>query len=373
MARLLFVGSFGLLVYSYCIYPLLLLCLPRRRQAYDGAATRVERWPFVSMVLAAYNEEKVIVEKIRNFLECGYPGPMEMVIVSDCSTDRTAELVRSYDDPRVHLIAQQRRAGKGAAVNQAIAAARGEILIFSDANSLFDPDTLIELVRPFADQRVGLVTGCTRYTKGTIGSLYQRYEQALKSLESRGGVVATADGAIYAMRRTLWRQYDPKLTNDFLHPILVSLEGADAIVAPRAVCDEEFSIDNEFARQVRMVSLASLVYLVMLPKLLLAGRWRSILVLTSHKLLRWLTVPLLALLAAASLWLAHGGGIYLLAALAEGAFALAVVAGALGRKLGTSERLTIPFQFVALNCAGALGLWRCLAGSVPVVWQPRKD
>lgn len=373
MARALFFGSLCLLVYSYCLYPLLLLCLPRRRQAYDDASVRLETWPLISMVLAAYNEEKVIVEKIRNFFGCSYSGPMEVVIVSDGSSDRTAELARSYDDPRVHVIAQQRRTGKGAAVNQAIAAARGEILIFTDANSLFAPDTLVELVRPFADQRVGLVTGCTRYTKGTIGSLYQRYEQAVKSLESRGGVVATADGAIYAMRRTLWHHYDPKLTNDFLHPILVSLQGADAIMAPRAVCDEEFSIDNEFARQVRMVTLASLVYLAMLPKLLLAGRWRAILVLTSHKLLRWLTLPLLALLAAASLWLAPVGGIYLLAALAEGAFALAVVAGAWGRKLGSNERLTIAFQFVALNCAGALGLWRCLAGSVPVVWQPRKD
>jgi cellulose synthase/poly-beta-1,6-N-acetylglucosamine synthase-like glycosyltransferase len=372
MARSLFFGSLLLLAYSYCLYPLLLLCLPRRRQTHEDAGDGLEKWPSVSMVLAAHNEEKVIVEKIKNFLGCNYPGLMEMVIVSDGSTDRTAELAKSYDDPRVHLIARQWRTGKGAAVNRGIAAARGEILIFSDANSLFTPDALVEMVRPFADQRVGLVTGCSHY-KGTIGSLYQRYEQVLKSLESRGGVIATADGAIYAMRRTLWREHDPKLVNDFLHPILVNLQGADAIVAPKAICDEEFTIDNEFARQVRMVSLASLVYLAMLPKLLLAGRWRSILVLTSHKLLRWLTVPLFALLAAASLWLAPSGGIYLLAALAEGAFALAVIVGAVGRKWGISERLTIAFQFIVLNCAGAVGLWRCLAGGVPVVWQPRKN
>jgi hypothetical protein len=372
MAHLLFFGPFLLLIYSYCLYPLLLICLPRRQRPRDDADAQSKRWPFVSMVVAAYNEEKVILEKIRNFFGCDYPGQREIVIVSDGSTDRTAELAKSYRDSRVHVIARQWRTGKGVAVNRGVAAARGEILIFTDANSMFVPDALIEMVRRFADQRVGLVTGCSRY-KGSIGSLYQRYEQVLKLLESRGGVVATADGAIYAMRRSLWREHDPKLVNDFLHPMLVNLQDAYAIAAPKAICDEEFSIDDEFARQVRMVSLASLVLLAMLPKLLLARRWRSILVLTSHKLLRWLTIPLFALSTAASLWLAPRGGVYLMAALAEGAFVLAVVVGAVGRIWGVSERLTIAFQFVVLNSAGVLGLWRSLAGGVPAVWQPRKN
>src|ERR1700691_5806265 len=97
MARSLFFGSLLLLAYSYGLYPLLLLCLPRRRQTHEGASDGLEKWPSVSMVLAAHNEEKVIVEKIKNFLGCNYPGPMEMVIVSDGSNDRTAELAKSYD------------------------------------------------------------------------------------------------------------------------------------------------------------------------------------------------------------------------------------------------------------------------------------
>ncbi|MGH7933808.1 MAG: glycosyltransferase [Candidatus Binataceae bacterium] len=327
----------------------------------------------MSLLLAAHNEERVITEKIRNFLGCNYPGPREMVIVSDGSDDRTVELAASFDDAQVRVISQRERTGKGAAVNRAVAEANGEILVFTDANAFFGKQALIELVRPFADSGVGLVTGCTRYTEGTIGSLYQRYEQALKRLEARGGVVATADGAVYAMRRSLWREHDPGLINDFYHPMLVSLQGQAAVIAPEAVCIEDFVADNEFRRQVRMVSQASFVYLALLPQLLRARRWRSILVLTSHKLLRWLTVPLLVLMAVTSLWLAPSGGLYQLVVAGELTFALLVATGAMARRLGLNEKLTIAYQFVALNCAGAIGLWRCLIGAVPVVWQPRGE
>ncbi|MGD0291827.1 MAG: glycosyltransferase, partial [Candidatus Binataceae bacterium] len=362
MIQLIFLGAFGLLLYSYCLYPLLLLFLPQRSNANDKKRAEYgfqsTSWPSISLLLAAHNEEKVITEKISNFLDCQYSGRREMIIVSDGSTDRTIDLANSFDDPRIHVIVQDTRTGKGAAINRAAAEARGEILVFTDANTFFTEATLIELVRPFSKPNVGLVTGCTRYTEGTVGSLYQRYEQMLKRLESRGGVVATADGAIYAMRRSLWHQHDPGLINDFLHPILVNLDGSDAILAPEAVCSEEFSIDNEFARQVRMVAQASFVYLSMLPRMLRGRQWRSVLVLTSHKLLRWLSAPLLVLMAGASLWLEPRGGLYRSFVLAEGAFVLLVIAGAFARKLGLSERFSVAYQFIVLNCAAAVGLWR---------------
>jgi cellulose synthase/poly-beta-1,6-N-acetylglucosamine synthase-like glycosyltransferase len=362
-----------MLIYSYFLYPLVLLCLPARRKMQDRESASYAKWPLVSLLLAAHNEERVITEKIRNFLGCDYPGPREMVIVSDGSDDRTLELAASSGDPCVRVISQRERTGKGAAVNRAVAQANGEILVFTDANAFFEKQTLIELLRPFSDSSVGLVTGCTRYTEGTIGSLYQRYEQALKVLEALGGVVATADGAVYAMRRSLWREHDPGLINDFYHPMLVSLQGQAALIAPKAVCVEDFIADNEFRRQARMVSQASFVYLKLLPRLIRARRWRSVLVLSSHKLLRWLTIPLLLLMAGTSLWLARSGGLYRLAVAGELMFVLLVALGALAKRHGLNEKLTIAYQFVALNCAGALGLWRCLTGAVPVVWQPRGE
>jgi cellulose synthase/poly-beta-1,6-N-acetylglucosamine synthase-like glycosyltransferase len=374
--QLIFFGAFGLLLYSYCLFPLLLLFTPQsstNRQTKWSALSHSRQWPSISLLLAAHNEERVIVEKVRNFLDCPYSGKREMIIVSDGSTDRTEELARSFDDPHVRLIVQETRKGKGHAINRAATQAHGEILVFSDANAFFTGGTLVELIRPFFNPNIGLVTGCTHYTDGTVGSLYQQYEQLLKRLESRGGVVATADGAAYAMRRSLWHEHDPGLINDFLHPIMVNLKGSSAVIAPEAFCTEDFSIDNEFARQARMVAQASFVYLSLLPQLMRGRQWRSIWVLTSHKLLRWLSAPLLVLMAGASLWLEPRGVFYLSFLLLEGTFALLVAAGALARKLGLSERLSIAYQFIALNCAASVGLWRCLSGAVPVVWQPRGE
>jgi hypothetical protein len=236
---------------------------------------------------------------------------------------------------------------------------------------MFAVDALTELVRPLRNKSIGLVTGISRYSDGTIGSAYQRYEQMLKGLESRLGVVATADGAIYAMRKSLFKTMDPALVNDFMHPILASLQDAQSVMSREAVCFEEFSAAGEFSRQVRMVSLASLVYFRLLPELVAKRCWRSILILTSHKLLRWLTAPLLGIAVLATVALAHTGGIYRIALGAEIAFAIVAILGLAARRRGLEGKLTFAYQFVALNCAQAVGLWRCISGEVPVVWKPR--
>ncbi len=134
---------------------------------------------------------------------------------------------------RVRVIRQRERRGKGVAVNAGAAAARGEVLVFTDANAMFAADALEKVARPLRDKSIGLVTGVSRYPGETIGSAYQRYEQMLKGLESRLGAVAGADGALYAMRRELFKPLDPALINDFVHPILVSLAGAQSVMAAR--------------------------------------------------------------------------------------------------------------------------------------------
>jgi Glycosyl transferase family 2 len=370
VAAIIFYLSAALLLYAYVLYPLLLAAYaalaPRR-----APAVAAEDAPSLSVIVAAYNEEAVIAQKIANFLRCDYPAEAEMIVVADGCEDRTADIAERLAGDRVRVIRRAVRTGKGAALNAGVAAARGEILVFTDANTMFEPDALAALMRPFADPSIGLVTGVSRYPDGTIGSAYQRYEQMLKEYESALGVVATADGAIYAMRRRLFTEMDPRLINDFMHPILAALAGADSVMAREAAAVEDFSTDGEFARQIRMVSQAAMVYFRFLPDLVRKRRWRSIAVLTSHKLLRWMTAPLLAMAAAATLVMAPAGGIYALALAGEVLFAAAAAAGLIARRRGVEGKATFAYQFIALNCAQAVGLWRCFVGEVPVMWRPR--
>ncbi len=371
LTSLFYIAAF-ILLYAYVLYPLVLMALsasqPRRAGADDGSAAGA---PSLSVIVAAYNEERCIAHKIENFLSCRYPGDAEMIVVSDGSSDRTAEIAESMASERVRVIRQRERRGKGVAVNTGAEAARGEVLVFTDANAMFAADALEKVARPLRDKSIGLVTGVSRYPGETIGSVYQRYEQMLKGLESRLGVVAGADGALYAIRRDLFKPLDPALINDFVHPIVASIAGARSVMAGDAIALEEFSEAGEFARQVRMVSQAALVYFRLLPELIRRRRWRSILVLTSHKMLRWLTAPLLAIGVIATVPLARHGGPFRVVLGMEILFALVAAIGMVASRRGTEGKATIAYQFIALNCAQAVGLWRCFSGEVPVVWKPR--
>jgi cellulose synthase/poly-beta-1,6-N-acetylglucosamine synthase-like glycosyltransferase len=373
LTGLFYISAF-LLLYAYVLYPMVLIALapsqPRRAGSDDGFAGSTAA-PSLSVIVAAYNEEHCIAHKIENFLSCRYAGEAEMIVVSDGSSDRTAEIAESMAGERVRVIRQPQRCGKGVAVNAGADTARGEVLVFTDANAMFAADALEKVAGPMRDKSIGLVTGVSRYPGETIGSAYQRYEQMLKGLESRLGVVAGADGALYALRHDLFKPLDPALINDFVHPIVTSLAGAQSVMAGDAVALEEFSEAGEFARQVRMVSQAALVYFRLLPELIAKRRWRSILVLTSHKMLRWLTALLLAIAVIASVPLAGRGGAFRVVLGMEILFALIAAIGMVASRRGAEGKATIAYQFVALNCAQAVGLWRCFSGEVPVVWKPR--
>lgn len=375
LVEVTFYGAAGLLVYTYLLYPLVLALLPRPRGSRGAppaldADTAPPRWPRISVIVAAHNEGRAITDKIRNFLQSTYPGESELLIVSDGSTDATVDLVRAAVCQRVRLIVQQCRQGKGAALSLAVPQARGDILVFTDATSIFAPQTLTELVRPFADPRVGLVNGHLRYRQGELANLYHRYERMLKLLEVRGGLIATAHGAVYALRKELWRPRDPRMANDFLDPIAVTLQGAKAALAPRALCFEEFSPRTQFKRQIRMVALAALVYFTVMPELLRARLWRSVVVLTSHKLFRWLTALWLLLLGASTLALAIAGGMYRAALAGELVVVALAALGPIAGRLGWSDRATVFYRFLTLNLAALLGLWLWLRGRVPVTWEP---
>src|SRR5262249_42144423 len=215
------------------------------------------------------------------------PQRLEVIVVSDGSTDGTDEIVRAFADRRVRLVRQDPRAGKSLALNRGVAVASGDVLIFTDANALFGPDSLGRLAASFQDPPVGRVSGQGLYAAGdaqaprAVGNGYVRYEAFIKSREGRLGFVAGADGAIYALRRELYEDLGAAEVNDLLHPIQATLAGYASGFDGHAYTVEPPSKNSasEFRRHVRISAQGMTLLAAWLPRLVAAGRWRAIWIL----------------------------------------------------------------------------------------------
>jgi cellulose synthase/poly-beta-1,6-N-acetylglucosamine synthase-like glycosyltransferase len=367
-----------LLAYVYAGYPVLVRLLAgvlRRRVA---AAPHT---PSVTVLIAAYNEARHIVETVRNKLAQDYPPDrLEVIVISDGSTDGTDELVRGLADPRVQLIRQEPRAGKTAGLNLAAPRAGGEILAFADANSLWAPDALARLVEPFADADVGYVTGRMAY-RAPDGSLtgegcsaYMRYENALRDWETACGSIVGVDGGIDAVRRELHVPMRADQLPDFVLPLTVRERGFRVVYEPRALLYEDAlaAAGDEFRMRVR-VSLRALHALR--DKRTLLDPWRFGLFawqLWSHKLLRYLA-PLFQIGALVSNAVLAWGPWSFWTGLFAAQLLFYVLAWAGHRRRdGQSPRfVTLAYYLCLVNAAAGVALWRFLRGQRQVIWQPR--
>lgn len=363
-----------LTVYPYVVYPLLVMAWARLSGSHWTQKNIV---PGVSMIISVYNEEGVIREKIENALSLDYPKDLfEIVVVSDGSTDRTNEIVASIADPRLVLRAYPERNGKTACLNQVVPAAKGDILVFTDANSMFPFDAIRNLTRNFADARVGLVTGWTKYRKAdgeeeTTG-LYARLEKAIKYWESLIYSCVGADGAVFAMRKELYRPLKDCDINDFVIPLNVVGQGGMVVLDPEVYCVEKPSEGEvkEFRRQVRITNRT------------LGALWRNMgflnpvrygtfaFCLLSHKLIRFL-VPFFFLgtfcvgsvLSATSVF-------YAVFTATQVLFVVVGVFGLFGRSYG---RLVQLCSFVLLTIyAQFVGWIRWSTGKSDVIWKPER-
>ena len=368
----------ALLGYTWLGYPLLLRLLALRRVVAARVTAR-RGTPGVSVIVAAYNEGDCITAKLDSTLvRQRYPrDKLEVVAVSDGSTDDTDARVRRYPDDRVRLVRQE-RAGKSPALNRGVAEACGEILVFTDANALFAPDAIARLTAPFADPRVGLVSGQGLYggldgDARVVSSGYVRYEAAIKTGEAALDFVASADGAIYALRRGLYRDLAASEVNDLLHPIQACLAGYRCRFDGGAYTVEPPSTDGgqEFRRHVRIIAQGAHLLNRWLPALARARRWRAIWMLLSHRALRWVTAPCLAAALVANVPLLGVGPVYGVTLAAQGTFYALAAAGfaaeRLGRRLGP---LALPYYFCTVSAAGVAGLARAARGGAEAVWAP---
>lgn len=370
MAETVFWFTALVIAYAFAGFPLTMLLLVRTFGRRDMARP-VAYWPGVTIVVSAFNEEAVITAKIANFEKLVYPPErLEMLIVSDGSTDATAEIVRSCGNGRVRLIEQPENLGKTRALNRAAEETGNDILVFTDANSMFDPHAVTRLAERFADPEVGLVSGHSEYEGGGGGGAYRRYEDMLKSLESRLWGIVGADGAIYAMRREMYTPLEPQFINDFLHPIQTVMRGYRAVQEPDAICREPFSVGvDEMGRQTRIMTQSWVVVLSQFMPLLRAGKAGFLWQLIMHKLLRWLCLPLMGVCLAANLALLGQWWLY------DAAFAVQVAfygSAALFRWRGRGVG-SLSYGFIVLHVAPILGLGQYMRGERYLLWKPRNS
>jgi cellulose synthase/poly-beta-1,6-N-acetylglucosamine synthase-like glycosyltransferase len=378
-ALLIFLSALAFLCYAYFGYPIILAlsAIGRRQRTVALQGYR----PAVTVVLAAWNEDHTIADKIENTLGQQYPPELlDMIVVSDGSTDGTDEVVERYTvtTGRLRLLRTERRQGKSLALNLGVPAAKGEIVVLTDANATFAPDAVARLVEPFADARVGAVSGELKYR--TAGGLdegegaYWRYEQRVKFLESALGSLVGANGSIYALRRELFRPLRAVDVNDLRIPYEVLLQGYAVVLEPAAVSHEPPapSLWAEYRRKVRIMSRAIPTILGLALPTLTRGRIALFWQLISHKLLREVQAIFFAGMLVGAAWGALLGDSILSVFLA-GQLALYLAgafAWAFPRVAPRPLRLAAHFDMIVLASFAALGLW--LTGRVRATWQPAR-
>src|SRR6266581_3037765 len=358
-----------MVAYTWAGYPALLWVLRRllaRPAMRESAATE----PFVSVIVPVYNEEKRIAGKLRDCVELEYPGErLEILVVSDGSTDRTEEIVEEFAgrDGRIRLLRGAGRLGKSGVQNLAAQEAKGEILFLTDAEARTQPDVLRLLVSNFADPWVGLATA-TVYLGEPANAIakgqgcYWRYELFLRQAESDLGTLATASGAAMAIRRAAFAPMKTCCGDDCVLPLTTRLKGYRVVHDSRAAVFDRFphSIEGELRARIRMVArnwTGTLSEPGLLNPLRFPGTaWG----LVSHKLLRWLTPFFLAvLLAASTVALAHGRYVFLW--LVQIAFYGAALVGWLRTRSGRQTRVfALPFAFCLANVGFFLGMVKAL-------------
>jgi biofilm PGA synthesis N-glycosyltransferase PgaC len=387
--KLTFWLSLFIVFYAFVGYGILLWILVKLKRILKGKpvipATDDSSLPSCSLVIAAYNEESFIIEKIKNTLELQYPkGKLELIFVTDGSSDRTPELVAAY--PQIRLLHSPDRRGKIAAVHRAMDTVTTEVVVFTDANTYLNPDALLNICRHYADPKVGAVAGEKRVqveatADATAGEgFYWKYESKLKAWDSELHSVVGAAGELFSIRKSLYQPVSPNaILDDFMISLLVAQQGYRVVYEPEAYASETSSanVKEELKRKIRIAAggLQSIIWLKSLlnpfAQPLLSFQY------ISHRVLRWTVVPFLMILALvlnAAMVLQGGASlVYQVLLAAQVVFYAAALAGwLLERKEIKVKALFIPYYFCMMNYAVIRGIFRYLAGSQSAAWDKAK-
>lgn len=374
-------ASIAMIVYAYFGYPVLLCLVSKVR---GKGIRKQEIYPFVSVIIAAHNEQEGIERKLLNTLQLDYPkDKYEVIVASDASEDRTNEIVGRFREKGVRLVTFSEHHGKTFVQNEAVRQAAGEILVFSDATTVYEPDLLKRLVRNFADPAVGGVGGELMYVNkqrtsvGEGNGLYWEYEKFLKQHESAITSLIGVSGCCYAVRKELYEPIDHDLMSDFVVAQMIYKKGKRVVYEPQALSYEETSVTSkdEFRMRVR-VCVRTLYGLWRMRGVLNPFRYGFFAFqLISHKIARY-AVPVFmillmlsnALLYALTLSLFYGATLLFLLL-----FFVCAFVGLLSRRKKHLLIFYVPFYFCITNGALLVGIVYFLQGKNLVTWKPLRE
>lgn len=367
LIKLSFWLAVAILLYTFAGYPIILAMLGKWRR---NPVNKSPIYPTISLLIPAYNEEKIINQKIANSLELQYPEErLDIVIVADGSDDGTVAAAEGSREVTVYF--EPQRKGKAAAINRVAPLLSTDIVVFTDANSMLNPEALIELAANFADPRVGGVAGEKRVLGGGEGT-YWRYESLLKQGDSNLSSVMGASGELFAIRREAFQLVEEdSIIEDFVLSMRLVGNGWRVIYEPKAIATElpAPSLQSDWQRRTR-IAAGGVQSILRLPKLLDPRigivSWQYF----SHRVLRWLVTPILlpvTFLLNALLWREQP---YKFLFLSQLAFYSGSMLGFLRARSGRSMGiLYAAFYFVFTNLAAMVGVWRYIRGKQSVIWK----
>jgi len=380
--KLLFWISFFMIFYAYPGYPVLLWIISRLKRQGCGLKKGPEKTALhkVSLLISAYNEEAVIEQKIMNSLSLDYPKDLlEIIVISDGSSDKTCESAGRYTDKGVILRHYEGRIGKTECLNRTVPEAEGAVIVFSDANSEYERGSLQELVKHFSDSSIGFVTGWTKYKQsdesddtGSVG-IYARLELCVKRLESKIGSCVGADGAIFAIRKELYQPLKASDINDFIIPLSIIRRGYRGVLEEKSVCFEKTAESGrgEFNRQVRITN-RTIRAIVNNRTLLNPSRFGIFsFQLFSHKLCRFLVPLFLIVLFVCGMVLSSHNTFYLMVFGGQIIFYLSAgFAGGVQGMPFLSRVFTASYSFVMVNFAILMAWIKYFQGATYTTWSP---
>ncbi len=368
------------LFYAYIGYPLLVYLISR---LFPKKIVRAAFEPSVTVLITAYNEEQAIRGKLENTLEIDYPKEkLEILVASDCSSDKTDEIVKEFAAKNVKLHRQTERLGKTMAQNAAVEKASGEIVLFSDATTMYQPDVLSAILPNFADKTIGCVAGKLVYVDdsqspvGKGAKSYWNYETSIKISESRACSLIGVSGCLYAVRKSAYQPMYAEACSDFLICTILYRQGLRSIYEPNAVCTEE--TNRQTVKEMRMrVRVISQTFTDLWRNRSMLNPLKSgfyAIELFSHKVLRYAVPLFLILMFFSSMILAFTSAIWATTFVLQIVIYAAAFCGWILEKTEKSSKLlAIPLYFVLTNLASLIGFYKFLRGERYAFWEPIRD